>query len=183
MFLLTNVEVSMAFDIGNLLQQYLGGAAGTNAGRALDDFDQVAQNAPRPAIAQGVTEALRSDQTPPFPQMVSQLFDKGDPTQRAGMLNQMLGGLGPGVLSSIAGGVLGNLFGGGNGAPAAITPEQASKMSPEQVREIAEQAEQANPSIVDRMGDFYAEHPQLVKTIGGAALAILLGRVAQGMKH
>ena len=172
----------MAFDIGNLLQQYLGGTPNANAGRALDDFDQISQNAPRTAMAQGVTEALRSDQTPPFSQMVSQLFDKSDPTQRAGMLNQLLRGVGPGLLSSIAGGALGKLF-GGQDAPAAITPDQAATMTPEQVREIAEHAEKENPSIVDRMGDFYAEHPQLVKTIGGAALAIVLGRVAQGMQH
>jgi hypothetical protein len=56
-------------------------------------------------------------------------------------------------------------------------------MTPEQVKQLAEQAEQENPSIVDRMGDFYAEHPTLVKTIGGAALAIVLGRVAEGMKQ
>lgn len=172
----------MAFDLGNLLQQYLGGASNINAGRALDDFDQVAQNAPRSTVAQGVTEALRSDQTPPFPQMVSQLFDKSDATQRAGMLNQMLSGLAPGALSSIAGGLLGNLF-RGDDAPAAVTPEQAAQMTPEQVRQIAEDAEKENPSIVDRMGDFYAEHPTLVKTIGGAALAIVLGRVAEGMRH
>ena len=172
----------MAFDIGNLLQQYLGGAPSANAGRALEDFDEVAQNAPRSAMAQGVSEALRSDQTPPFPQMVSQLFDKSDATQRAGMLNQLLSGIGPGLLSSIAGGTLGNLF-RGHDTPAAITPDQAATMSPEQVRQIAEHAEQHNPGIVDRMGDFYAEHPQLVKTIGGAALAIILGRVAQGMQR
>ena len=172
----------MALDLGNLLQQYLGGAHNANAGRAYDDFDQVAQNAPRTAMAQGVTEALRSDQTPPFPQMVSQLFDKSDATQRAGMLNQLLRGVGPGLLSSIAGGALGNLF-RGNDAPAAVTPEQAATMTPEQVKQLAEQAEQENPGIVDRMGDFYAEHPTLVKTIGGAALAIVLGRVAEGMRH
>lgn len=172
----------MAFDLGNLLQQYLGGAANANAGRALDDFDQVAQNAPRTTMAQGVTEALRSDQTPPFPQMVSQLFDKSDATQRAGMLNQLLRGVGPGLLNSVAGGALGGLFRGSD-TPAAVTPEQAAQMTPEQVRELAQAAEQENPSIVDRMGDFYAEHPTLVKTIGGAALAIVLGRMAQGMRH
>lgn len=172
----------MAFDLGNLLQQYLGGEPNGNAGRALDDFDQVARNAPRSAMAQGVSEALRSDQTPPFAQMVSQLFDRSDATQRAGMLNQLLSGVGPGVLSSIAGGALSNLF-RGNDAPAAVTPAVAATMSPAQVKQIAEQAEQENPGIVERMGDFYAEHPQLVKTIGGAALAIVLGRVAQGMQH
>ena len=172
----------MAFDIGNLLNQYLGGAANVDANRAYQDFDQVAENAPRTNMAQGVTEALRSDQTPPFPQMVSSLFDHSDPNQRAGMLNQLLRGIGPGVLSSIAGGALGNLF-RGNEAQPTVTPEQAATMTPEQVREIAEKAEHDNPGIVERMGDFYAEHPTLVKTIGGAALAIVLGRVAQGMQR
>lgn len=180
----------MAFDLASVLQQYLSGAANMNNSRAVDDFDQVAQNAPRASMAQGVTEALRSDQTPPFAQMVGQMFGQSDPTQRAGMLNQLLRGVGPGLLTSIAGGALGNIFGGnnagnsaGNNAPAAITPEQAAAMTPEQVQQIAEQAEQANPSIVDRMGDFYAEHPTLVKSIGGAALAIVLGRVAQNMQQ
>ncbi len=172
----------MAFDLGNLLQQYLGGTPNANAGRALDDFDQVAQNAPRSNVAQGVTEALRSDQTPPFAQMVSHLFDKSDPTQRAGMLNQLLRGINPALLSSIAGGALGNLF-GNHDSPAALTPEQAARLTPEQVRQIAEDAEKDNPTIVERMGDFYADHPTLVKTIGGAALAIVLGRVAEGLRH
>lgn len=172
----------MAFDLGNLLQQYLGGGAQGNAARALDDFDQVAQAAPRASMAEGVTEALRSDQTPPFPQMVGQLFGHSDPQQRAGMLNQLLGGLGPGLFSSLAGGALGKLFQQRETTPH-ITPEQAAQMTPEQVQQIAEQAEQHNPGIVDQMGDFYAQHPTLVKTIGGAALAIVLGRVAQGMRH
>jgi hypothetical protein len=173
----------MAFDLGNLLQQYLGGAAGNNGGRAVDDdFDQVAQNAPRSTVAQGVTEALRSDQTPPFAQMVGQLFGNSDPGQRAGMLNQLIANAGPGLLSSIAGGAFGNLLGGAD-TQAPITPEQAAQLTPEQVQRIAEDAERHNPSIVERMGDFYAEHPDLVKTIGGAALAIVLGRVAEGMRQ
>ncbi|MGZ8303897.1 MAG: hypothetical protein ACXW2U_15235 [Telluria sp.] len=173
----------MSFDLGNLLQQYLSGANANND-RAADDFDQVAQNAPRASVAQGVTAALRSDQTPPFPQMVGQMFGQGDPNQRAGMLNQLLGGLGPGILGSIAGGALGNLFGGNNaGQQPHITPEQAARVTPEQVQEIAAKAENDNPGIVDRMGDFYAENPTLVKTIGGAALAIVLGQVAQGMRR
>lgn len=173
----------MAFDLGNILQQYLGANANPQPGRTVDDdFDEVAQNAPRSAMARGMTDVLRSDQTPPFPQMVGQMFDKSNANQRAGMLNQLLGSLGPGALSAIAGGVLGNLF-RGNEAPAAVTPEQAATMTPQQAEQIATVAEQQNPSIVDRMGDFYAENPQLVKAIGGAALALLLGRVAQGMRH
>ena len=171
----------MSFDLGNLLTQYLGGAAGTNQNQAADDFDRVAQNAPRDALAQGVTGALRSDQTPPFPQMVSQMFGQSSPNQRAGMLNQLLATLGPTVLASLGNGGLGKIFGGST--PTQVTPEQAEQISPEDVRELAEKAEQQNPSIVDRMGDFYADNPTLVKAIGGAALAIALGHMAQNMRR
>lgn len=164
----------MAFDLGNLLSQYIGGG---NQDRAADDFDRVAQSAPRATVAEGVANALRSDQTPPFPQVVSQLFGQSDANGRAGMLNQLLGSLNPAQLSSVAGGVFGKLFGGGK-----VTPEQASQVSPEQVRELAEQAEQQSPGIVDRMSAFYAEHPTLVKALGGAALALALGHVAQRMR-
>jgi hypothetical protein len=171
----------MGFDLGNLLQQYLGGG-NADASQAADDFDRVAQEAPRETVAQGVTQALRSDQTPPFPQMVGQMFSQGNPDQRAGMLNQLLGSIGPSLLSSVAGGALGHLFGGGQ-AQAQVTPEQASQVSPEQVQDIAAKAEQHNPGIVDRMGDFYSDHPGLVKAIGGAALAIALGHMAQGIQQ
>jgi hypothetical protein len=175
----------MSFDFGNLgnmLQQYLGGANANqaNPAQAEDDFDRVAQNAPRATVAQGVTQALRSDQTPPFAQMVGHLFNNGSPDQRAGMLNQILANINPGVLASVAGGALGNLRGADQ---ARVSPEQASQLSPQQVQELAEKAEQQNPGIVERMGDFYAEHPTLVKTIGGAALAIALGHMAQGMQR
>jgi len=170
----------MGFDLGNMLQQYLGGGANANQAQAADDFDRVSQNLPREDVARGVTQALRSDQTPPFPQMVGNLFGNGNPDQRAGMLNQLLASVGPSLLSGGAGGILGNLLGGGQNR---VTPEQASQLSPDQVSQIAAQAEQHNPGIVDRMGDFYAEHPTLVKSLGGAALAIALGHMAQGMQR
>jgi len=171
----------MSFDLGNLLQQYLGGAnQNANPAQAENDFDRVAQNVPRATVAQGVTQALRSDQTPPFAQMVSQLFSNSNPDQRAGMLNHLLANVGPSVLASVAGGALGNLLGADQ---ARVTPEQANEVSPDQVRELAAKAEQQNPGIVERMGDFYAEHPTLVKAIGGAALAIALGHMAQGMQR
>ena len=178
----------MAFDLGNLLNQYLGGAMGANQHQANDDFDRVAQNAPHDVLARGLSGALRSDQTPPFPSMVSQMFGQSNPNQRAGMLNQLLATLGPAVLAQLASGRsgglggLGSIFGGGR-MPTQVTPEQASQVSPEEVRELAEKAEQENPGIVDRMGDFYAQNPTLVKAIGGAALAIALGHMAQNMRR
>lgn len=171
----------MSFDLGNLLQQFTG--ANASPAQAEQHFDQVAQAAPQAQLSQGLSQAFRSDQTPPFPQMAAQLFGNSNPNQRAGMLNQILGSIGPGVLSSLAGGALGGLFGGGQQQTPQVTPEQASQMTPEQVRQIAEQAEQHNPSVIDRMGDFYAQHPALVKGLGGAALAIALGHMAQGIQR
>lgn len=169
----------MSFDLGNLLNQYLGGGnTSAGAGQAENDFDRVAQNSSLASLAQGVTQALRSDQTPPFPQMIGQLFGNSNPDQRAGLLNQILSSVGPGVLSSITGGALGNLLGGGQ----QVTPDQAAQISPQQVQELAAKAEQQNPGIVDRMGDFYAAHPTLIKTIGGAALAVALGAMAQRLQ-
>lgn len=185
----------MAFDIGSMLQQYLGGAQTGNNSQVEQHFDQVTQNASQEAVGGGIAEALRSDQTPPFGQMVGQLFGNGDSTQRAGMLNQLIGSLGPGVLGALGGalagrsgggagglgglGGLAGMLGGGNGSTPTITPEQASQLDPAQVQQIAEQAQAHDPSVIDRMGSFYAAHPTLVKTLGGAALAIAMGQMAQ----
>lgn len=164
----------MGFDLGNLLGQYLGG--GANTAQASDDFDRAAQSAPRDTLAQGLAQALRSDQTPPFPQMLAQMFGNSNPDQRAGMLNQLIAGAGPGLL-----GKLGGLFGGNGGGK--ITPEQASQISEAQIKDIAEQAQKENPGILDRMGEFYAEHPTAVKAIGATALAVALGAMAQGIQR
>jgi hypothetical protein len=165
----------MGFDLGNLLGQYLGGGA-ANPAQAPDDFERAAQAAPRETVAQGVIQALRSDATPPFPQMLAQMFGNSNPDQRAGMLNQLIAGAGPGLM-----GKLGGLFGGNAGER--VTPEQASQVSPEQIKEIAEKAQQENPGILDRMGEFYAEHPTAVKAIGATALAVALGAMAQGIQR
>lgn len=176
----------MSFDFGSLLQQYARAPQQVPPEKAEHDFDEVAQNAPAEDLASGVTEAFRSDRTPPFPQMVSQLFGNSNAQDRAGMLNQMLGNINPGVLSSIVGGVLGNVLqsrGGGQQQVPRITPEDAERMTPQEVQQIAERAQKENPGILDTMGTFYAQHPTLVKSLGGAALAIALGRMAQGMQQ
>ena len=91
-------------------------------------FDQVARTAPPDLVGQGIAGALRSDQTPPFNEMVAQLFGNSNPQQRAGLLNELLRSVGPGLLSGLAGGALGrilqNVQGGAAGAsvphPAAV---------------------------------------------------------------
>ena len=60
-------------ELGGLLQQYAGGNQPTQTTE--QDFDQAATVAPRDAMSQGLAEAFRSDQTPPFANMLGQLLE------------------------------------------------------------------------------------------------------------
>ena len=171
----------MAIDLGGLLQQYLGAGAAQPPSDAADHFHQVAQTAPPEVVSQGLAAAFRSDQTPPFGQMVGQLFAQGTPDQQAGMLKQLLGNLSPAALTALAGsGALGSLA-ASPAAVAAVSPQQAAQLTPTQVEQIAAHAEQQNPSVIDSMSNFYAQHSTLVKTLGGAALTIALAKIANRM--
>ena len=99
----------MAFDLGGLLQKYLNVPAGQTAPGAEQHFDQVAQHAPPEVLGQGISDALRSDATPPLGQMVGDVYSKASPDQQAGMLNQILASLPQGALSSLGGGALSSL--------------------------------------------------------------------------
>ena len=85
-------------------------------------------------------------------------------------MNRLIGAVGPQALGAIPGlGALSGLLGGGQ-----VTPEQAAQVTPSQVHQLASQAERQNPSVVDEVSSFYAQHPQVVKAIGGLALSIAL---------
>jgi hypothetical protein len=164
--------------LGGLLQQYTGAATAQAPGTVHQDYDQVAQSAPHSALADGIAEAFRSDQTPAFGQMAAQLFSQSNGTQRAGILNELMSTLGPAVMGSVLSGkgssILSGLTGGSQ-----ITPEQAQQLAPEDVQRLAAEAQKRDPSVIDQFSGFYAQHPALVKTLGGAALAVVISKIAQ----
>jgi len=178
-------------ELSGLLQQYTGADPGQAPDTVHDDFDEVARAAPQPALADGLAEAFRSDQTPDFGQMTANLFSNSNPQQRAGLLNTILKYAGPSILShftSGGGGTGGSTGGGGlsdlinifrGGQQQEVTPEQAQQIPPEAVEQVAAQAQKQDPSIIDRVSDFYSEHPTLVKALGTAALTIALSRIAK----
>ena len=161
----------------DILRQYGGPAAGgTPPADVADHFDQVASQVPKQEMGDAIGAAFKSDATPPFGQMVGSLFGQSNPQQQAGVLNQLVRSFGPGALSGMAGGLLGRVLGGQAGA--SITPQQASQVSASDVSAIATHAQQQDPSIVDRLGSFYAEHPTLVKTLGAVALSAVMGHLS-----
>lgn len=177
-------------ELSGLLQQYQG-AEPTQAPDTIDDdFDQVAQAAPQPALSDGLAAAFRSEQTPEFGQMTANLFNNSNPQQQAGLLNTILKYAGPAILSRITSGGGGGASAGGGGGLSdlinifkgggqqEVTPEQATQIPPEAVQQVADEAQKHDPSIIDKISDFYAEHPTLVKTLGTAALTIALAKIA-----
>ena len=169
----------------DILQHYANPGATGDANAAPGHFDEVARSAPAEAVGNGVAEAFRSDSTPPFGQMVAQLFGQSNPQQRAGLLNQLLASVGPGVLASLGGGALAKMLGQGNSAGAApvqVSPAQAQQLTPVQVDQLATQAHKHDPGVIDKVGGFYSAHPELVKTLGSAALAIALASIAGRMR-
>ena len=139
-------------------------------------FDNVAQAAPPGQLGAGLADAMRSEQTPPFGDMVGKLFGQSNAGQQAGVLNQIIASLGPAALSGVAGGVLGKMLAPGQ---TQLTPAQASQLSPAQVSDIAAHAQTVQPGVIDEVSQFYAQHSGLIKVLGGAALAITMAKMKE----
>ena len=170
--------------VGDLLRQYTSGGAAAAAQPAPDvhaHFDEVAQAAPPSVLAEGLTAAFNSDKTPAFGQMLSTLFNNSTGDQKAGIVNHLLSSVSPGALTQLLSSAgLAGLMGSGS---TQLTPEQAQKLSPEVVQQFATHAQKANPSVVESVSNFYAQHTTLVKTLGGAALTIALAKVAERQRQ
>lgn len=155
------------------------------SGQGTDEhFDQVAQNVPQQSLANGISSLLSAGGSANFGQIASQLFNSGDAAQKSGMLNTLLASAGPGVLASFLGGGAGSALSGLlKGGQTSITPEQASQISADEVKQLAEHVHTQDGGIADTLGNFYAQHPALVKTLGAAALGLVVNHLADAHKN
>ena len=168
--------------LSGLLQQYGGANTAQPQENVDNDFDRFAQEAPNSAVADGLAAAFRSDQTPAFGQMVSQLFSNSNGQQRASLLNTLIAAVGPTLVAQLLsrrGGGLSGLAGLLGSGQREVTPEEAEQIPPDAVQEIAAYAEKKDPTVIDQISDFYSQHPTLVKALGAAALTIALSQIAQ----
>ncbi|MDO5626040.1 MAG: hypothetical protein Q4G71_15295 [Pseudomonadota bacterium] len=156
------------------LQQILANATNPNP----RDVDQLSREAPKAELSQGVADALRSDQTPELGDTLAALFENASPQDRADLLNMLTERFGPGALGGVAGGALAGHEGAGTPQ---VDVAKADQLTPTQVRDVTTAAAQAEPGLMDRIGNFYAEHPDLVKTLGAGALMVALARMKQNL--
>jgi hypothetical protein len=163
--------MTMFDSLKSLLAQYTAGT--TSPQDAGAHFDQMAQTAGAATLAPGIAEAMRSDQTPPFGQLMAQLFTNGSGEQKAGALNALLAAASPELraqLSALIPGLIGS---------APVTATQAGTVSPGDVTSLATKVEQHNPRVIDAISGFYAQHPGLVRTLGTTALMIAMRKIAE----
>ena len=159
----------------DVLQQILNSAKAPEP----QQIDQITREASRDELKSSVGEALRSKETPQLSQIVADMFERASPQDRADILNTLVEKLGPGALAGVAGGALA----GHEGADTPQVPlDKATQITPAQVRDVVTTARSADePGLFDRMSGFYAEHPELVKTLGAGALMIALARMKQNL--
>ena len=161
--------------IGGILQQYTNADPSQPSADVHNHFDAVAQAAPQSALAQGLAAAFSSNQTPAFGQMVANLFNQSSPDQKAGMLNQLLASAGPSVTALLASKGLSGIV----NSSGQVNAPAASQLSPDTIAEVASHVQKLNPSVVDTVSGFYAQHPTLVKSLGAAALSIAMAKMSQ----
>ena len=168
-------------NLTEILGRYAEDARRTPPPEIEHDFDLVAHEAAPDAMQDGIAEAFRSDATPPFEEMVAQLFEHSDPRVRAGLLDNLLAGLGPTAIGRSTGG-LADVW-RRYAAGARVSPDRAANVDPLEVQEVARQARKQNPGVLERVSRFYARHPELVRTLGSAAMSIALSRIARRRAH
>ncbi|HXY30088.1 MAG TPA: hypothetical protein VEI06_05205 [Gemmatimonadaceae bacterium] len=160
-------------EISGILKQYESGGAKPPAD-VNQHFDQVAQAVPAGTLADGVAHALRSDSTPAFGDAISSLYSQANGPQKAGLLNQLVAALGPTAAGAAAGGALADVVQKGG----TVTADQAQQVSPNAVKQLADRAQSADGSVVDKVSAFAAQHPTLVKGLGATALALVMSKIA-----
>ena len=158
----------------DMLTQAIGGSNHSQ------QFDQVTQNAPTDVLAKGLSAAFGSDQTPAIGNMAAQLFGQSNSTQQAGMINQLIGALGPTIMGGLAGGVLSKIMSPGQ---TQITPEQAQQLSPQQVHDVVNHANDVHPGVADQLGQFYSQHKGLLNTLGGIAATVAMMKMKDRMSN
>ena len=168
-------------EVGVLLQQYSSGQNQAPPKQVEQHYEQVAQAIPRSTVASGLADAFRSGAAGGFGQIVSQLFGNSAGDQQASVLNTLLATAGPALLNNaLSSGNIPSLAAVlGGGPPRQLSPKEAAQVPPSEVQHLANQVHSQNPSILDRVSEIYAEHPRVVKTLGSAALAIAMAKIAQ----
>ncbi len=162
--------MSLFDDVKSLLSSAAAGAS--PAGEPGAHFEQFAQSVDPTTLAQGIAASIRSDDTPPFAHLMSQLFSSASDDQKSTIVNTLLSSVTPDQRAHLS-----TLI-PGMGTDASVSSEHAATMSPADIQSLAHGVEQHDAGIIDKMSALSAAHPTLIKTLGAAALTMAMRHIA-----
>lgn len=168
-------------DVSAVLQQYAAETGVHSVQKVEQDFVAIAQQVPADDVTGGLVQAMHSEQTPPFDELMRQSFERADAGQRVAMLKRVLDGASPQVLRPLIDNSMLHLAGDDERAMASVYVDDAvaGMLSPELFQQVAHEAAVQDPSIIARMSELYAVDPDAGRTLGGAALSVALGKIAE----
>jgi len=109
-----------------------------------------------------------------IPELISEVYRSATSPLRARLLECLLQPIGPLGLVAIAAGAFGEFLRRGNYARLAVSPEDASRVSADQMLELARYVEQCNPETFQKIASVMAEIPVGIAGLGGSALLFAL---------
>ncbi len=110
----------------------------------------------------------------PLAPLVADLYAEAAPPQRLGLLNSLLGPVGPLALVTIGAGAFANLLPQGRWHEVRASLEDAMRISSAQVFELARYVEQKNPELLLQLPKLLPGNALWAGSISGALLLIAL---------
>lgn len=168
-------------DVSAVLQQYAAETGVHSVQKVEQDFVTIAQQVPAEEVTGGLVQAIHSEQTPPFDELMRDSYARADVAQRKEMLKRLLDGAHPAVLRPLVDNNVLHYIGtdGGSMAGVYVDDDIAERLSPDVFQQIAREASSLDPEVVSKMSEFYADDPHAGRTLGGAALSVALGKMAE----
>jgi hypothetical protein len=137
------------------------------------EFDDLQVRSVRPEGSQN-SHRQRGRQLERLPELIADVHCAATSPLRAKLLECLLQPIGPLGLVVIAAGAFGEFLRRGNYMQLAVSPEDATRISADQMSELARYVEQSNPDTFQRIASLLAEHPVAIAGLGGSVLLVAL---------
>ena len=130
---------------------------------------------PRKFAGQLDSNAGPDETTTAIPELVSALYQDAPAPLRTQLLECLLSPVGPLAIVTIAAGAFAHMLYRLRMHGVPVTVEDAARVSPDNVFELARYVAQASPETLHRIGGLIAQSPIGMATVAGTALAATLG--------
>jgi hypothetical protein len=138
-----------------------------------DEFDDLPVRSVRPEGSQD-SHRQRGRELNRLPELIADVYRAATSPLRARLLECLLQPVGPLGLVVIAAGAFGELLRRGNYTRLAVSPEDVTRISADQMLELARYVEQSNPETFQRIASLLAEHPVGMAGLGGSVLLLAM---------